>query len=166
MSNFSALNFLNKTLDFWFGCGIMVEMTYQIPIEKIYRQETPYSCCAAALQTIFHYHDARISHKDAILLLNINEDGGYFIDVARACSKYLKTRYKTLKTISQIEKYIFLGNIVIAADNVTYQDAHAVLIVGFDSKNFSILDPNTAKITFWDKNEFFEQSDEFIVIFR
>ncbi len=133
---------------------------------KIFQQLTGYSCVAGIFQTLCDYHGYEIDHFDAIKILKIDKDGGYIKDAARACNKYLNTRFKSLKSIFQIEKYISLGNLVISVDNLIYKVPHCVLIVGFDSFNFSILDPNTAKITFWDKHKFFEQTDEFIVIYE
>jgi ABC-type bacteriocin/lantibiotic exporter with double-glycine peptidase domain len=131
-----------------------------------FQQLTDYSCVAGIFQTLCDYHGYEINHFDAIELLNIDEDGGYLKDVARACNKYLNTRHKTLKSIFQVEKYISLKSLIISADNLTYESSHCILIVGFDKNSFSILDPNTAKITFWNKHEFFEQTDEFIVIYK
>lgn len=134
---------------------------------KIYQQETSYSCCAAVFQSLVWFFGQEIDHAGAIKLTKCDEnDGSSFKMIAFICKKLFKTKHKTLKSISQIQKYIDLEYPVLCGDDFTYVDNHATLIVGYDKNNFAVLDPNTGKINFKDKKFVFKHSDENIVIYK
>ena len=134
---------------------------------KPFQQETAYSCTAAAAQSLFHYFGFDLDHKTAIKLTKCDENDGCHLKwVAHLCKKLCGCRYKTIKSISEIQRHIDLSRPILAGDDYTYKDDHAILIVGYDQNNFSVLDPNTAKINLVDKNHVFEHSDEFIAIFK
>jgi ABC-type bacteriocin/lantibiotic exporter with double-glycine peptidase domain len=134
---------------------------------KIYKQETSYSCCAAVLQSLVWFLGSEIDHAGAIKLTKCDEnDGSSFKMIAFICKKLFKTKYKTLRSVKEVCRYIDLGYPVLMEDNYTYVDSHATLIVGYDEKNFAVFDPNTGKINFKDKKFVFKQSDENIVIYK
>lgn len=134
---------------------------------KIYKQLTSYSCCASCLQSLVWFFGAEIDHAGAIKLTKCDEfNGSSFKMVAFICKKLFKTKYKSLKTIQSIEKYLNIGYPVLAGDDYTYIDNHACLIVGYDKDNFSVLDPNTGEINFKNKSFVLKHSDENIVIFK
>jgi uncharacterized protein YvpB len=53
-----------------------------------------------------------------------------------------------------------------STDNYTYIFNHAILLVGYDKDNFSVLDPNTGQIIFKNKKFIFKHSDQNIVIYK
>ena len=133
---------------------------------RIYQQPDAVTCVHTILRIAADYFGYSFSHKEILEKLGRGQNGYYLSDAAKILKKYCNLKYKTLYSVKQIELYINNGFPVMSTDNYTYIFNHAILLVGYDKDNFSVLDPNTGQIIF--KNKFFvsKYSDQNIVIYR
>lgn len=101
---------------------------------KAHRQWTTYSCCAAVFQMVAHYYGFKVSHLRAIKLTKYKPDGASLQSVARVLKREYKLTTKRLRTRKQIRAALRRGEPVITDDNQTYEDNHAILLVGETAK--------------------------------
>jgi len=132
----------------------------------IYQQPDAVTCVHTILRIAADYFGYFFSHKEILEKLGCGQDGYYLSDAAKVLKKHCNLKYKTLYSIKQIEKYIDNNQPVMSTDNYTYIFNHAILLVGYDKDNFSVLDPNTGQIIFKNKKFIFKHSDQNIVIYR
>ncbi len=137
----------------------------QLPI-SIYKQQYSNTCVHTVIRVVAEFLGHKLSSNQIFDILGHDKDGLYLTTAARKINKHFKTKSKTLKSIREIKKYIMDGNLVMAGDNYTYSEGHAVLIVGVDPKNFSVFDPNTGIIKLINKRKVFKGSDENVVIYK
>lgn len=132
----------------------------------IYQQPDAVTCVHTVFRIAADYFGHTFSHQEVLNKLGKSKNGYTLKDAAIKLKKHCKLKHKTLYSVKEICKYIDNYYPVMASDDFTYVDNHAILIVGYDENNFSILDPNTGQITFKDKKFVFKHSDENIVIFK
>ena len=132
----------------------------------IYQQPDAVTCVHTILRIAADYFGYFFSHKEILEKLGCGQDGYYLSDAAKVLKKHCNLKYKTLYSIKQIEKYIDNNQPVMSTDNYTYIFNHAILLVGYDKDNFSVLDPNTGQIIFKNKKFIFKHSDQNIVIYK
>jgi hypothetical protein len=68
-----------------------------------------------------------------------------------------------LRKLETVKAALRLGIPVVASDELTYQDGHAILLIGSSKKGVYVVDPNTAEIN-WRTDAWVGNSEEFIAI--
>jgi len=133
----------------------------KLPI-RAFQQQTSYSCVASLLQSLLlFYKGETISHERAITLAQCDpETGAELTNIATA----LKMTPRQLTTWVAVKKALFNGQPIIADDNVSYVDGHAILLVGATDNGVWVLDPNTAKTVWRTKEWLWDASEEFYVL--
>lgn len=127
----------------------------------MFKQETAFSCTASVLQMLHLYYKGReISHTEAIAKLKCEPDGAELIEIG----KVMEMPSKELKSFVSVARALRKGHPVIADDNKTYQDSHAILIVGATPQGFYFLDPAKGKQLWRSFSWFARAATEFHVL--
>jgi len=131
------------------------------------RQKYSFSCTASVLQTAHHFLCGEVlSHENAIRLTNCRPDGASLVKVARILQKLSGALWTPLQSVCSVRRALDAGNLVIAADSLTYVDDHAVLLVGVTSCGLYVFDPATGRVH-WRRDQWArDASGEFIVLKR
>jgi predicted double-glycine peptidase len=130
----------------------------------IHQQEYDYSCVASVLQMLYHYITGRrMSHRRAIKLTRCKPDGAELKSIARIMHKLCGTNSTNLRELKTVKAALRLGIPIIASDETTYEDGHAILLIGSSAKGVYVVDPNTAEIN-WRTDACVRKSEEFIAI--
>lgn len=126
---------------------------HHLPVVVV-RQHYSYSCCPAVFQTLHHFLTGEmVSHHRAIRLTRCTRaEGALFEDVVAALCRVSKARARSLKGVAAVKAALIAGQPVIACDNATYADPHAVLLIGATRKGVYVMDPNKAEIS-WRRTE-------------
>lgn len=130
----------------------------------MHRQWTNYSCTAAVAQMVAHYYGIQIGHRKAIALTKCKPDGASLSAVARALKKSHGLRPRTLRVRSQIRSALQKGQPVMTNDSLTYENNHAILLVGETPKGFWIADPAIGEVYWRHERSFFAAAEEFIAV--
>ncbi len=131
---------------------------------QVHRQWTSFSCTAAVAQMVAHHYGIRIGHRAAISLTDCKPDGATLTSVATALKRSHGLRSRTLKTRLAIRSALRGGEPVMTNDALTYNEDHAILLVGETPKGFWIADPAIGEIYRRHERSFFAGADEFIAV--
>ena len=131
---------------------------------KAVRQWTSYSCTAAVAQMVAGYHDIRLGHRKAIELTKCRPDGATLPFVARALKREHGLQHRTLRSRAQVRAALRRGEPVMSNDSVTYENNHAILVIGATTKGFWIADPAVGEIYWRHERQFFAFSQEYIAV--
>jgi|GEM_PF-4643539 len=131
---------------------------------KVHRQWTSYSCTAAVAQMVSHYYGIRLGHRAAIQLTDCRPDGATLTSVARALKRSYGLKPRTLRTRAQVRSALKQQQPVISNDALTYENDHAILVIGSTPKGFYIADPAVGEIYWRHERRFLAGADEFIAI--
>lgn len=131
---------------------------------KPYRQWTPYSCCASVFQMVAAYYGVRVSHLKAIKLTRCHPDGASLTSVARVLKREYRLRPKHLTSKRQVRAALKRGEPVISNDSLTYEDDHAILVVGQTAKGFYCVDPVLGQVRWKHQQRFMAGAHEFIAV--
>ena len=131
------------------------------PIQQRYK----YSCCAAVMQVANHFLTGkRLSHEKAICLTGCRPNGATFTRVARCLSRLSGATCRELNSLAAVRRAIDRGHLVLACDNGTYEDAHAVLFCGVTRAGIYVFDPASGHVR-WRHNRWVAQvTNEFFCI--
>lgn len=131
------------------------------------RQLTSFSCTAGCLQSLHLYLTGqRLSHLKAIELLRCKPHGAPLQRIALIIKRRVRCRSRILKSAGQLRKALKRGNPVIASDEVSYDDGHAILVTGFTAQGFWTIDPAVGRLRWRTSKRLLATSDEFIVVER
>lgn len=131
---------------------------------KVHRQWTSYSCTAAVAQMVAHYYGIKLGHRKAIALTRCRPDGATLHSVAKALKRSHGLRHRALRSRSAVRSALRRGEPVITNDDQTYENDHAILLVGETPKGFWIADPAIGEIYWRHERRFFAGADEFIAV--
>ena len=131
---------------------------------KLHRQWTDYSCTAAVAQMVAHYYGIELSHRKAIELTGCKPDGATIIDSARALARTYGFKTRILKTRRQTRKALQQGYPVMASDMVTFDEGHAILLVGETAKGYWISDSYRCEIYWRHEDRFMAGADEIVAV--
>ena len=101
----------------------------------------PYSCTAAVAQMVTQYYGIKLSHRAAIELAGCQPDGATLSSVAKALKKSHGLRHRTLRKQSEVREALVRGEPVMSNDALTYENDHAILVIGATAKGFEIAYP-------------------------
>jgi len=136
-----------------------------LPI-RVRQQAFDYSCVAACLQMLFEFFNGKpMSHRRAVRLTRCKPNGAELAAISRTLKKLCGTESRNLRTPVAARCALHLGIPVVASDPQTYEDDHAILLIGCSAKGFYVVDPNTGEIN-WRRDAWVGHSDEFIAILR
>ena len=131
---------------------------------KLARQWTDYSCTAAVAQMVTNYYGIDLSHRKAIELTGCKPDGAMLSDVGDRLAAEYGLKVRSLRTKTQIRKALQREQPVMTNDSLTYDENHAILLVGETPKGFWIADPRTCEIYWWHEDRLMAGADEFIAV--
>ena len=138
--------------------------THRLPV-IVFQQRTRFSCTASCVQSLWKYYAGEtIGHRKAIDLVKCRPDGAELIKIARVMKKHHKCRIQRLHRPSMIRSAIKKGAPVIAADNLTYSDGHAILITGYTPTGFWTSDSAVGAHIWRHEKRLLRASDEFIAV--
>ncbi len=101
------------------------------------QQLTSYSCTASVLQAVNGYWTGQwMTHHRAIRLLKCYPDGAPLDKIARVLKGRLRCRSRRLRSVGQIQQAIRSGHPVIASDQWSYDEPHAILVTGVTARGF------------------------------
>ena len=113
---------------------------------------------------VSHYYGIRLGHRAAIHLTDCRPDGATLTSVARALKRNYGLKPRTLRTRAQVRTALKREQPVMSNDALTYENDHAILVIGSTPKGFWIADPAVGEIYWRHDRQFFAGSDEFIAI--
>jgi len=134
-----------------------------LPI-KVHRQWTSYSCTASVAQMVAQHYGFRLLHHQAIRLIKCRPDGATLGTVARALKRAYGLQARRLRSKSQLRAALNNGQPVMTNDSVTYEDDHAILLIGQTPKGFWVADPAVGEVYWKHERQFLAAADEFIAV--
>lgn len=150
----------------WPRCPRTAHTSHRLPIRPV-QQWTPFSCTAAVLQAVHHYLGGeKLGHLRAIKLMNCCPDGAPLGQIASLVKRRFRCRSKRLRTAHSIRAALRRGIPVLASDDLTYSDGHAILVTGFTAKGYWTMDPAVGRLRWRTQRRLLAASDEFIAIGR
>ena len=131
------------------------------------QQLTSFSCTAGCLQSLHLYFTGqRLSHLRAIELLRCKPHGAPLIKIAAAMKRRVRCRSRQLKSAQQLRSALKRGSPIIASDEVSYDDGHAILVVGYSAQGFWTIDPAVGRLRWRTSKRLLASSDAFIAVER
>ncbi len=131
------------------------------------QQLTSFSCTAGCLQSLHLYFTGqRLSHLKAIELLRCKPHGAPLQRIASIIKRRVRCRSRQLNSASQLRSALKRGSPIIASDDVSYDDGHAILVTGYTKSGFWTIDPAVGRLRWRTTKRLLASSDEFIAVGR
>ena len=113
---------------------------------------------------VFRYvTDKHMSHAHAVRLVRCKPNGAELVRIPQTMLKLCGAGSRKLRSLDHVRAAIKAGLPVIGSDESSYQDSHAILVIGESPTGFCVADPATGKAR-WRSDEWLGESDGFFVV--
>jgi hypothetical protein len=163
-------NFL-RTLKLWTREITRPRRTVSVAGHRVHllqprRQWTTYSCAASVTQMAYGFVTGkRMGHRKAIDLTKCRPNGATLDKVAAVLKRKTKCVARDLpRRHSSLKSALSKGSVLLAGDSKTYDDEHAIIILGFSPRGYWLVDPAVGVFTWRNKKRVMTASDQFIAV--
>lgn len=133
---------------------------------NVFKQKTDYTCGPSCLKMVFDYFGLKLTEEQIAKLAGTTVDGTAPEKLV-SCSNKLgfEAHYKVNSSISDIKKFLN-KRVPVIVDWFSVDEGHYSVVVGMDSQNIYLADPEFGKIKSMKLNDFyrvwFDFSGDFI----
>jgi ABC-type bacteriocin/lantibiotic exporter with double-glycine peptidase domain len=113
---------------------------------------------------VAQYYGIKLSHSAAIELADCKPDGATLLSVAKSLKKSHGLCHRTLRKQSEVREALMRGEPVMSHDALTYENDHAILVIGATAKGFWIADPLLGEVYWRHERAFFAAADDYIAV--
>jgi hypothetical protein len=131
-----------------------------------FRQWRNYDCCAAVLRMgIQYFTGTRLSHRKSVITTGCKPDGVPFSRLKKTFRQLRVGAVQTPIRLNAIKSALDHDRLVVISDEDSYRESHAILIVGYTSKRFWVIDPMIGAPSLRSFKRVIQGADEAFIIY-